>query len=226
MFFVCLSVLFGLLSSNVYGHTMKICVEVVDQTVTFYGGSWHSFQASTVGGVILSNGLSGNGRYDFTSTLADDNEVPSGVDLANFACTTCVTSSTVGFWQKVVIDGLTCDSTYDVTTTTDTVVEWPACTFPSITIPPCGCDETMDIKCRASGDPHFTTWDNSRHHFQGVGYYDYITKCSDDVFFPFTITARQEECGKWAPMTCITEVRVTLSDGRVIIYPRNGNVNR
>ena len=82
----------------------------------------------------------------------------------------------------------------------------------------------MDIKCKASGDPHFTTWDNSRHHFQGVGYYDYVTKCNDDVFFPFTITAKQEECGIYAPMTCIREVRVTLSDGTSIIFPRNGAI--
>ena len=100
--------------------------------------------------------------------------------------------------------------------------------FQGVTIPSGGssggCNETMDIKCKGSGDPHFTTWDNSRHHFQGVGYYDYVTKCNDDVFFPFTITAKQEECGIYAPMTCIREVRVTLSDGRIIIFPRNGAI--
>ena len=77
----------------------------------------------------------------------------------------------------------------------------------------------------ASGDPHFTTWDNSRHHFQGVGY-DFITNCDDTDGFPFSVAARQEECGRWAPMTCVTEVRVSLSDGRVIVYSNDGTADR
>ena len=54
----------------------------------------------------------------------------------------------------------------------------------------------MYIKCRANADPHFTTCDGTRLHFQGVRYYDYVTACNDDEFFPFTVTAKQEECGR------------------------------
>ena len=88
-----------------------------------------------------------------------------------------------------------------------------------------------DKKFTANGDPHFTTWDESRHHFQGEAYYDYITKCNEDDLFPFIISARQEECGRYAPMTCITEVRVTLGDSYdnndgIIVFPSNSNNDR
>jgi hypothetical protein len=227
----CLSSLLVLFDSigSVNSHTYKICAGVKDQTVTFYAGHWdaHSYSTSTVGGVILSNGPSGNGRYDFTGTIqVDANEYPLNTDLDGFECTVCGTTRSITYFSEVTISDLECGGMYDVTTTTDSATEWPACTFPSITIPECGCDETIDSMCTISGDPHFTTWDNSRHHFQGVGYYDLIDDCAgSDINLPFTVTGWLQECDRWAPMTCVFEVRVTLSNGDVIVYSTDGSAD-
>ena len=85
------------------------------------------------------------------------------------------------------------------------------------------------VRCRVSGDPHFTTWDGGRHHYQGGGadgaYYDYVTECLDGNGDPennlaFNIAAFQQICN--GPYTCVFGVKVELDDGTVINFPRNG----
>ena len=87
------------------------------------------------------------------------------------------------------------------------------------------CDNTQDSCCRANGDVHIRMFDGTYYHYMGEGYFDYVTPCSDDVFMPYTIVGKQQQCPPWDPYTCLFEVLVSIDDGAgtVISFPRDGS---
>ena len=70
--------------------------------------------------------------------------------------------------------------------------------------------------------------DNTHHHFQGEGYFDYIRACEGETL-PFIITGKQVDCYEWGPMTCLEEVIVTFTDASddfAIVYSQDGTADR
>ena len=65
------------------------------------------------------------------------------------------------------------------------------------------------------GDPHITTSDGLLHHYQGVGYFDFITPCAPGNYdatngTPFRITGEHAPCN-WN-RACLSDVLVTIYD--------------
>jgi hypothetical protein len=84
--------------------------------------------------------------------------------------------------------------------------------------------------CKAMGDPHITTFDGTLFHFQGSGYFDYLTGCNinDKKHLPITISGLQVQSPRHHDATIIQQVIVSFSDGNdpnalQIIFPSSGN---
>ena len=126
----------ALMTNLTQSHTIEYCHFVNDTTVTFYGGTYHSYTTTPSGGIVLSGGPSGNGIYSFTETLTNTDDSPTGVDLSQFSCVTCSSSFGISYWQKVVITFVSTSisvGTYDVTTTTSNI-EAANCDFGTVTL--------------------------------------------------------------------------------------------
>ncbi|CBY12026.1 unnamed protein product [Oikopleura dioica] len=63
---------------------------------------------------------------------------------------------------------------------------------------PQDCDINQTTKCKAWGDPHYTTFDGGHHHFQGACKYTFVESARNDDFRnspAFKIDVDQRQCG-------------------------------
>ena len=114
---------------------------------------------------------------------------------------------------SVCIEQRTCDDVVDGISNSD------RCGDETATTPACGCpdgqvwhnDECIDesecpqdcdinqtTKCKAWGDPHYTTFDGGHHHFQGACKYTFVESARNDDFRnspAFKIDVDQRQCG-------------------------------
>eukprot|EP01084_Bolivina_argentea_P091816 165254_1 len=135
----CLTLLIWLFYSNgVNSHTFAVC-NVVSQdgkTVDLYAHSWHAFSQFTgpKGGVLLTNPMGVQVRYNFTSIQEHDTTKPlntapscgsSGTGICDCSVLCGDSSEKAGVWQKVTVTNLV-DGNYTVTSTTDSQIETPA----------------------------------------------------------------------------------------------------
>ena len=76
----------------------------------------------------------------------------------------------------------------------------------------CECDE-----CWWHGDPHFTTFDDLIHHYQGECSYKYVSPCENDyTIVPFEIIGRHEEC-YMNGRSCMKELLMRLFNNNGIL---------
>ena len=83
---------------------------------------------------------------------------------------------------------------------------------------PCSYDGPT---CRASGDPHYRTFDRYWHHFQGICEYVLTKQCSGD---DYVISASNAPCGRRRrQVSCVESVRVNVtSENLEILLQRGG----
>jgi len=121
----------GWLISIVQSHTTEICIAVSEDQTVLIGASTYHTDTVVVGGALLTiNGVTT--RYNFTGWESDDNGRPPDCQQDGIECDCSYCACSYGndndHWQTVSISGLD-PGTYAVTTTTDSAVEEPCCTF-------------------------------------------------------------------------------------------------
>ncbi|XP_066294756.1 IgGFc-binding protein-like [Branchiostoma lanceolatum] len=91
------------------------------------------------------------------------------------------------------------------------------------TLSPCEVDRGT---CSASGDPHYTTLDKRRHHFQGPCKYTFAKDCANE---DFTVEAQNVPlpARPWVSVTrevCVRacDIHITILQGKVVKVNNNG----
>ncbi|CAH1271521.1 FCGBP [Branchiostoma lanceolatum] len=91
------------------------------------------------------------------------------------------------------------------------------------TLSPCEVDRGI---CSASGDPHYTTLDKKRHHFQGPCKYTFAKDCANE---DFTVEAQNVPlpARPWVSVTrevCVRacDIHITILQGKVVKVNNNG----
>ncbi|XP_035683316.1 zonadhesin-like [Branchiostoma floridae] len=87
------------------------------------------------------------------------------------------------------------------------------------TLSPCEVDKGT---CSASGDPHYTSFDNRRHHFQGRCRYTLAKDCGNNEF---TVEAKNEPWGT-RPVSVTREIYVIAFGITIGILQYDGSNNR
>jgi hypothetical protein len=86
------------------------------------------------------------------------------------------------------------------------------------------CEIPKTYKCHTWGDPHTKTFDGTKYHFQGEGYFYYVKSCDNSYnYLPFNIIAKHEYCGSRQTRTCVKQVAVELLQNKNIFFQPNGN---
>jgi len=81
--------------------------------------------------------------------------------------------------------------------------------------------------CKASGDPHHTTWDGRYYNYTGDCEYYVATLCDNSNAF-LVSTVNDPTCGSNSGVTCVDQVRVVLAGGdpREILLTRTSTKYR
>lgn len=75
--------------------------------------------------------------------------------------------------------------------------------------------------CRASGDPHYTSFDNKRFDFQGKCEYIFAEDCSSAK--SFTVWTKNVACGRPSRrVSCVSYVRVIIGRFEIKLARRPG----
>jgi hypothetical protein len=88
------------------------------------------------------------------------------------------------------------------------------------------CDNKCDYThtCHTWGDPHTDTFDGTKFHFQGEGYFNYVKLCKNsDSYLPFSVVGKHEYCGSKGTRTCVKQVIVGLLDHKNYYFHSNRN---